>query len=557
MKKVLLKIVKNPVLQIGAVYFMAHFFIFILSGCWWDDWTFMTHDLNYINIVASESGRPEWNFLVPLCWSLPNNGRILIFFLYLFMSLFVYEFLKDSTLFDKKESLIIASLFAVFPVNEARILISNFAYAVGLFFFYLSLMLFSKWNGLEAGKKKNVLRVLLLISFFVSFILNSVLAYYYILFVYLFAVDFLANKEKKFLLRTLLSVKNVVFRYPDFFVLPFIYYGTNKILFPTYGDTFGNYNSISFGGLLKSVLYIPLSVVEVFANISKRAVANLNLFTAMILCISVLITYFWKNDREEKRDPLRCMLMFAGGLVVLTLGLFPYVMVRGRVIDLIGVKGRDGILVPFGTSIMICSLLRLLNGRFRRVSVTALVIVGIICFNSLYIEWQKDYYYQLSIQNLLNNDVVRDNNTFFITDINETDVQGERYYSFNALSYFVFGDETRFFMPKVSDLYIFKDEKNMKHAIEALGYSHMMRDYEPDYCFDAVLDYRNDLSTKDVLELKGYEMFDPERFDKLIRNSGSLRVVIVDESFTKKLMEGYDNGSIRHDEDVLELLMSY
>lgn len=518
----------------------------------------MTHDLNYISIVASESGRPEWNLLVPLCWSSPNNGRILIFFLYLLISLFVYEFLKDSTLFDKKESLAIAVLFAVFPVNEARILISNFAYTVGLFFFYLSLMLFAKWNKLKPGRKKNWLRPFLLMLFFVSFILNSVLAYYYILFVYLFVVDFLNNKEQKLLLRFFLSIKNVIFKYPDFFVLPFVYYGLNKTLFPTYGDTFGNYNSVSLSGLMKSILYIPLSVIEVFTNVSERAVSLIGFFTMAILCLLALISYYWKrDDKKEEKDVLRSVLMFASGLIVLILGLFPYVMVRGRVIDLIGVKGRDGILVPFGASIMIFSLVRLLAARFRRVSITVLVALGILCFNSLYIEWQKDYYYQLSIQNLINNDVIRDNNTFFITDINETKVQGERYYSFNALSYFVFGDETRFFMPKVSDLYIFKDEKNMKHAIEALGFSHMMRDYKPDYSFDAVLDYRNDLSTKDVITLKYNELFEQDRFNEKIRSSGTLRIITVDDSFTKKLMEGYDNGSIRHDEDVLELLMSY
>ena len=87
----------------------------------------------------------------------------------------------------------------------------------------------------------------------------------------------------------------------------------------------------------------------------------------------------------------------------------------------------------------------------------------------------------------MNNEIIKLNDTFFVTDLNETEVQGQRYYSFNALSYFLFGDETRFFVPKVSELYILENEKHMKEAIEVLGYSHMMQDYKPDdYNFDAI-----------------------------------------------------------------------
>ena len=171
MKNRLMKLIKSPYFIILATYFAAHFFMLILSGCWWDDWTFMTHDLNYINTVASESGRPEWNILVPLCWSLPNNGRILIFFMHLLNSIFVYRMLKNSDLFNERESLLMTLFFTVLPVNDARILISNFAYNVGLFFFYLSFMLFVSWNKMENGGRKVLYRIGILILFYISFIL--------------------------------------------------------------------------------------------------------------------------------------------------------------------------------------------------------------------------------------------------------------------------------------------------------------------------------------------------------------------------------------------------
>ena len=552
-------IIKNPYFKVAALYFAAHFFMLLLSGCWWDDWTFMTHDLNYINIVASESGRPEWNFLVPLCWSLPNNGRILIFFLYLGISLFVFDALKNSTLYDENESLIIALLFAAFPVNEARILISNFAYTVGLFFFYLSFMLFMRWNKLEAGKKKNKFRVLLLCLFFLGFLLNSVLAYYYILIAYLFVLELKRSEEKNIIKRVLFAVKDVLMHYPDFFVLPFVYYGFNKIFFPTHGETFGSYNSVTLSGLFKCFLYVPVSVVKVFVDVARKAISCINIYTVAILVLAVAVNTI--RQKKETNHDIRwidSLLNFIYGVFVMAMAAFPYVMVRGRALDTIGVKGRDSVLVPLGAAIILYSLLSVINGKIRKIVLSVLLILEVICFNSLYIEWQKDYYYQLSMQNLMNNEIIKLNDTFFVTDLNETEVQGQRYYSFNALSYFLFGDETRFFVPKVSELYILENEKHMKEAIEVLGYSHMMQDYKPDdYNFDAILDYQNDLSWKDVVRLKMDEMFAPDKFNEFIKSSGKLDIYVVEDDFTKALLKGYDEGKIRHDDDVLELLAEY
>ena len=135
MEKELQKAKINHYILITIVYLLAHFFLLILSGCWWDDWTFVTHDFEYIKEVAAQSGRPEWLILIPFCWSATNNGRILIFFIYLLISLFVYTGLRNSGLLSYDECLEIALLFTTIPCNDARLLISNFPYSIGLFLF--------------------------------------------------------------------------------------------------------------------------------------------------------------------------------------------------------------------------------------------------------------------------------------------------------------------------------------------------------------------------------------------------------------------------------------
>lgn len=559
MKRLINKETIKPYLIITLVYILAHFFILLLSGCWWDDWTFMTHDLNYISIVASQSGRPEWNLLIPFCWSQPNNGRILIFFLYLLDALFVYAAIKNCGLFDERESLIIGLLFAVAPVDDARILISNFSYTVGLFFFFLSLMLFMFWNRMDKSAKKTIFRICLLVLFFISFILNSVLAYYYILIGYLFVLELKDSKEQNIVKKALSAVKNVLVKYPDFFVLPFIYYGINKTFFPTYGDAFDDYNAVTISGTLKCFLYIPLSVIKTFKDIILKSISCINIYTAIILALSVFVCIFIRSKDDDGEINIKDSLVkLLYGLFILAMGLLPYVMVRGKRIDTMGVKGRDAVLLPLGIAIILFSVVSLFKGKLRKVFITVFVVFGIFSLNSLYLEWQKDYYYQLSMENLFNNKIIAENDTFFLIDLTESDIEGQRYYSINTNAYHVFGDETRFFMPKVSNLYILKNRESVRKTIEWLGYSGMMRDYDPeDLCFDAILNYANELSWQDVIRLKYLEMTNNKEFMEEIDSKGELEITIVDDDFTAMALKEYDEGKLHEDEDLLNLLIEY
>ena len=559
MKRKFDKVIYNPFFIITAVYFLAHAFMLILSGCWWDDWTFMTHNLAYINDVAMESGRPEWNLLIPFCWSQPNNGRILIFFLYYLDALFVYIALKYSKLFNEKESLLITLLFAVFPVNDARLLISNFSYTVGLFFFYLTFMLFVLWNNREDRNKGKIYRIPLLILFFVSFILNSLLVFYYILFVYLFVLDLKENKEERKIRKLFGSVLNVLKKYPDFFILPFVYFGFNKTFFPTYGDTFDEYNAVTVGGLLKGLLYIPISVAKMFFDVLKRSVLSIKIITVIAAAVSVFVVLKNNNDDEsDKADLWHFLWTILGGLVVLMAGLFAYVMVRAGTLTVAGVKGRDAILTPLGSALIVYALVSCLKGKLRKITAVLLILLGINTCNDLYLEWQKDYYYQLSMENLFINDVIERNDTFFLIDLYESEIEGQRYYSLNTNAYHVYGDETRLFIPKASNLPLLESKESIEKTKNALDHAFVMKDYEPDdLYFDAVLEYSCYLSDEETLLLKYYEVFDQEKFAEKILNNGELSVTVVDDDFTVELMKEYRAGNIGNDSDVKDFLIEY
>lgn len=550
------KIFNNPYVKVALVYCISHFFLLILSGCWWDDWTFMSHNLGYINAVASESGRPEWNILIPFCWSLPNNGRPLIFLMYLCNSLFMYNILSHSDIFDEKESLLIAIFYSFIPVNEARLLISNFSYSTGLFFFHLALMLFVLWNHTD---KKVLPRIGLLLLFYISFILNSLLAYYYFIFVYLFILDLRTNNQSNIIKKFIISIKNVLISYPDFFVLPFVYYFVNKTFFPTHGPSFSNYNSVSLGGLLKCLLYIPVSFIDLFISIFRTWYRCIGILSVIVILFAIIYVLKRKiNISDKDYEVKQSLLYLLYGLFLVVWGMFPYVAIRMDTISSIGVKGRDAVLTPLGVAIILFSILSLFKKRYRSVLICVLVTLGLCGCNYLYIEWQKDYYYQLSMEELFKDPVIANNDTFFLIDLNESEVEGQRFYSLNTNAYHVYNDETRLFMPKVSNLYILIDKDYLNLMITQLDYANMMRDYKPDdYNIDAVLNYINDLSFDEVIKLKYYEMFDRNRFDEIIKSKGKLDIVVVNDDFTKELISEYQNGNVSNDEDVLELLLEY
>ena len=562
MKARLHKFFSNPYVLISIVYLLAHFFLLILSGCWWDDWTFSTHNIEYIHQVASQSGRPEWNILVPFCWSLPNNGRILIFFLFYGVSLFVYQLLKGSGLFDDKESLIITLLFTIIPVNDARLLISNFVYSVGLFFFYLSFMFFVYWNRMEESRRKNICRVLLLICFYLGFLLNSVLAFYYIVIAYLFVLDIRKNDEKNIIRKIFISIKNVLFHYPDFFILPFVYYAVNKLFFPTYGDNFGGYNQVTISSLIRCIIFVPLSALNCLYRVLISWLEPLGEWWILALfSLFALLLFFFlyrkkTTEKEYKKNELLWFALF--GVFALLLSLLPYVVVRGRLIEMTGIQGRDAMLTPLGLGIIVFVLISLISEKYRRYVLILIISLGIIRFDLLYLEWQKDYYYQLSMENLLADKFVKENDTFFLADLNESELGGQRYYGLNTNGYNVFGDQSRLFMPKVYDIYILDSDESIRATIEKLNYSTMMKDYKPeDNNLDGVLIYSCNLSTAETIRLKLLEMSGDDDFLHDIQKNGEMVIVPVEDDFTILLRKEMEKGNISNDEDLLMLLFTY
>ena len=286
--------------------------------------------------------------------------------------------------------------------------------------------------------------------------------------------------------------------------------------------------------------------------------SSINIVSGIVLLICLYLLYRYGKTKDEEIDVKKNLITIFYSICILFLAMVAYVLIREETLSINGVQGRDAILIPFGMALLIYSLLNLLRSRLRNIIYVIIIVLGISCFNLLYIEWQKDYYYQLSMENLLVDEIIKDNDTFFLIDLNESDVKGQRFYSLNANAYHVYNDETRLFIPKVSNLYLLEDENALRHTIEALDYANMMKDYNPeDYYFDAIIVYENNLSDLETLKLKYAELTDYSRFIEQIRSKGTLKVYLVDDDFTELLIKEYKNKKITDDEGVLKLLEEY
>ena len=103
-----------------------------------------------------------------------------------------------------------------------------------------------------------------------------------------------------------------------------------------------------------------------------------------------------------------------------------------------------------------------------------------------------------------------------------------------------------------------KTNGTIKVTKEELASSHIMRDYNPsDNNIDAVLIFDCNFDWKQVLELKYLELFDNNNFNRIIKASGDMKVIEVDDGFTPLLIDEVDNNNINDDYGVVELLEVY
>ena len=303
-------------------------------------------------------------------------------------------------------------------------------------------------------------------------------------------------------------------------------------------------NGLGYGILtiLPADLLMVLRVIYTFARETVLRKRFLSLAVLCIISIFAVLIVFNKNNSDYynySRNKLvfagiqiqkRCFSILVIGIIILSLGLFPYVVVRHSWrLNNIGVTGRDSVLACFGTAMVIHAMMQLINvRRLSNIALISLVLLGIISMNSLYLDYQTDYYRQLGFQQqMILHDEVQSCNTILYETEDLSDFT--RFYSLNANAEVAFQDQTRFILDGEKDL-IFLDNNSSK-IVESFIKSpkyHMM-DYSYDHSLDAVIVYNCPIKPLDTIKIKVTECFDREAFLEMIVGFSSLDVIAYDD----------------------------
>ncbi len=502
----------RDIIIISITYILIHGFMLILTGTFHDDWLSFFKDTVTKDMEGLESGRPYYSFVIEVVWNLPGYGyRILAFITYWISYLLIYATFYRITCNHRSEAVLITLICMAVPVNDARVLLANYPYGLGMMLFYAGLCLL-------AGNIRKLqmvpIRAVILGLFFLSFTLNSNLVLYGVVILYLMVV---------FKIR-------YIYKYLDFIFLPVAFYLLNHQLFPVYG-AYANYNVVTIDKLKWAVLSIPVILADTLVTFIKLICPNntrcwITIFISLIALMtgrSVLKLFFDKSNAEtiypvedEKTLGSRS-LAFLFGIVTLIAGVFPYAVVRQDThIAFTGIQGRDSIQAGLGLALM---LIGGVNKKIRAGVVAFILVAGVFHFNTWYLNYQMEWYRQLFFQNEIEKiEDIKKGGNYLVKCVPESIVGDRRFYTWSGNTSAATGRKNVFALNGNGDKWILSDSKHMKSI---LSHYPMYTDYIDDHSWiDGEVELSVDMSRKDALALKALEMFDHHEFERRISTIG-------------------------------------
>lgn len=508
----------KDLIYISVVMFFLHGFIMVLTGTFHDDWLSLFQDAATKDMEGFESGRPYYSLIIKIIWNLPGYSyRILIYFTYWLSYLFTYGMFYSINELRRQDALMITIITMAAPINDARVLLANFPYALGMLFFFVAAFVLVRYM----DKLDNLLvRLGTLCLFFLSFTLNSNLVLYAVVLLYL-----VMRKRWR------------IYKYVDFFLIPFIFYFLNIKLFPVYG-AYKDYNVVTWDRVKWALTNLP----EIFSNtiISVvRLLAGSHAITwiALGITIAVLLSrYLYRKgglngflDTKENavsRDGItqsmsHCsVLICLFGILLLVAGVFPYAVIRQNpVIQMVGIAGRDSINIGLGIALICYGGV---NRRLRTGFIVFFVVAAFLHLNSYYLSYQTEWYRQLAFQRkIVNIADIQNGGNFIVNCTPKSMVNDRRFYTWSGNTAVATGKRNVFMLNGQKDASILK-----KAAVMNMVLSHypMYKDYRFDHStVDGTVVYSAEISRSKTVILKIYEAFNRVRFDNEINSIGTLK----------------------------------
>ena len=498
---------KNIYIIFFLYAFSNLFFLLNPHGVYWDGWCVYNQDDSTLKLLFKQIQHGvKGDFFLLL--SHIGNGlysfRIFTFVATFIMGIFVYLILKNIKEFNQQTIFFITLIFLLVPVNSAKISISVIPFIFPVLIFYIAFYILT----LYLKKPFFLSRYLVLSLFFISFSTNSILVFYFCIFLYIYYHEFGLQYNKIFN-----KSRIIIIKYWDFILLPFIYFIYKAIYLKPYG-LYAGYNNLSILNLFDSIKIIFFNFDNSFIRVILTSIYSLSFFSIFVLVILYLIAKKSKliKTTEEYR------IFFFIGIVLFLLAVFPYAMV-GKNAELDSWNSRFQILTPLGLSFMIffgLSYLKQLSNFNERTFVFLLWFI-LFAFIGQNISTQyyqlKDYFYSVAIEkNIQNNEKIRQHTTYIINNsitdslfYNRTPI----YYEINGLFRQAFGHDSKLGMRY--DHYI-KGIKQMSDHKHHKQYNYSSWERENPLLITISHNYEAQFGQDYYLNMIFYNLYDHEKF---------------------------------------------
>lgn len=501
--------VAKPVIALVVLYSIAFAFIPLNGGIFWDDWTLVGVNRQAIISDFIDYGIPQQGYFLTFFAPVSQAavvGHVLIFLLFLGATLILYDILKTVPAISL-DRWYIAALFAVWPVNFARISLATLPYAACLFLFFLAWLIIARRPG------KNLWRVLALGTFFISFSLNSLLVWYAIILSYVLARDF---KRLRTITATLRA--NI-----DFIILPIAYWWLQKNLFSPQGSYTG-YNIITWANLVE----IPKQTLMAFSTAFVEPIVRSLAHPLGITIAALILMVALYKQKKAVVVPSLSLKVLGVSIIIFTLGAFPY-LAAGHAPTFFEWTSRHQLLAPLGASLLLYAIINgicvFLQWPWAQKPLLLAAIASFIVFNSsIYMSFTRDWLKQDSlIEHLRTNPAVHENRTFVIDDhTSEYDAIGRtyRFYEYNGIFRQTFHDQIRLGIPIGSSM---TPADYMKYTVSDRYSMSLYRDDGRLYSM-TIIRGKSPLTTANTLQLLAWRWTNRERYSSTIAEVLSLKV---------------------------------
>jgi len=436
---------------ICIVYTFCHGLSLLNTGLFWDEWIYAMLDKTAINTHFIQLGNPLVGDYLYLIFSLPYGitiFRLITFFSFLIATLALYGILKSFKNIHRDTIVILCILFAIIPVNFARISISTNLYAICYGLFFLAWYVLTKY--LETRKLH--FRICALLLFFISFLTQS------LLFFFLIPVVFIAYWFRE----DIHSIKSLIrfyARYVDFLILPLVFFGLKNIFWKPFAlyDGYTKLSVQNFISIPTNFIYSSrLTAGYIIEKISQfiRSPLESHILEFVFFCILFLIILYFISRRDilTAGNVKNYLLLIFTGFGIFLIGMFPYLAV-GNIPNYYTWESRNQLLLPLGTSIILFYTISLLSKKLSLSKKTvqiifSLLISGFIIINvGSYLDYQGDSFKQESLLMHFNkSDIMRNYSTFLFNDTT-TRLNGNQrsvaFYEYTGMMKYVFKNDIR------------------------------------------------------------------------------------------------------------------